>query len=263
MLTVVDRHKVHTSVVTFIEDQLSVTYRATWCRCLLFLWYMEIVVEDFPSHRHHLRVSFVNNTILDINYGAVCRCRRSAYNSQTLMSFYVVRIWRWNITFDPQASIENIGNCVDNRNFVRKKNTFSFFHPKQCKAVRSGCRILYKWQSAGSITILRCLPLSFSSTILDKTVDTNPLSPGQCWFGVACWAHCHLNFSVEYGKRLSQHCSGGRGATDTLFHNKGDLFRKFGGKVPFLSMCQQVLSKIVSQSFSIFSWSTDPNGTNS
>ena len=38
---------------------------------------------------------------------------------------------------------------------------------------------------------------------------------------------------------------GGRGATDTLFHNKGDLFRKFGGKVTFLSMCQQVLSKIV------------------
>ena len=38
---------------------------------------------------------------------------------------------------------------------------------------------------------------------------------------------------------------GGRGATDTLFHNKGDLFRKFGGKVPFLSVCQQVLSKIV------------------
>ena len=105
--------------------------------------------------------------------------------------------------------------------------------------------------------------LAVAPTILDKTVDTNPLSPGQCWFGVACWAHCHLNFSVEYGKRLLQHCSGARGATDTLFHNKGDLFRKCGGKVPFLSMCQQVLSKIVSQSFSIFSWSTDPNGTNS
>ena len=47
---------------------------------------------------------------------------------------------------------------------------------------------------------------------------------------------------VEYGKRLLQHCSGGRGATDTLFHNKRDLFRKFGG---LLSMRQQVLSKIV------------------
>ena len=44
---------------------------------------------------------------------------------------------------------------------------------------------------------------------------------------------------------MLQHCSGRRGATDTLFHNNGDLFRKFGGKVPFLSMCQQVLSKIV------------------
>ena len=44
---------------------------------------------------------------------------------------------------------------------------------------------------------------------------------------------------------MLQHCSGGRGATDTLFHNEVDLFRNFGGKVPFLSMCQQVLSKIV------------------
>ena len=133
MLTVVDRHKVHTSVVTFIEDQLSATYRATWCRCLLFLWYMEIEVEDFPSHRHHLRVSFVNNTILDINYGAVCRCRRSACNSQTHMSFYILRIWRWNITFDPQASIENIGNCVDNRNFVRKKIHSALSTPNNAK----------------------------------------------------------------------------------------------------------------------------------
>ena len=144
-----------------------------------------------------------------------------------------------------------------------KKNTFSFFHPKQCKAVRSGCRILYKWQSTGSIIILRCLPLSFSSTILDKTVDTNPLYPGQCWFGVACWAHCHPNFPLNMENVCCNIVRGGRGATDTLFHNKVDLFRNFGGKVPFLSMCQQVLSKIVSQSFSIFSWSTDPNGTNS
>ena len=126
-----------------------------------------------------------------------------------------------------------------------KKNTFSFFHPKQCKAVRSGCRILYKWQSTGSIIILRCLPLSFSSTILDKTVDTNPLYPGQCWFGVACWAHCHPNFPLNMENVCCNIVRGGRGATDTLFHNKVDLFRNFGGKVPFLSMCQQVLSKIV------------------
>ena len=33
--------------------------------------------------------------------------------------------------------------------------------------------------------------------ILDKTVDTNPLSPEQCWFGVACWAHCHLNCRLK------------------------------------------------------------------
>ena len=46
---------------------------------------------------------------------------------------------------------------------------------------------------------------------------------------------------------------GGRDATDTLAHNKRDLFRVFRGKVPFLSMCQQVLPKIVSQLFSIFS----------
>ena len=47
---------------------------------------------------------------------------------------------------------------------------------------------------------------------------------------------------------------GGEGdATDTLVHNKRDLFRVFRGKVPFLSMCQQVLSKIVSQLFSFFS----------
>ena len=44
----------------------------------------------------------------------------------------------------------------------------------------------------------------------------------------------------------------GRGATDTLFHNKRDLLRVVRGKVPFLSMCQQVLSKIVSQLFSTF-----------
>ena len=101
------------------------------------------------------------------------------------------------------------------------------------------------------------------STILDKTVDTNPLYPGQCWFGVACWAHCHPNFPLNMENVCCNIVRGGRGATDTLFHNKVDLFRNFGGKVPFLSMCQQVLSKIVSQSFSIFSWSTDPNGTNS
>ena len=58
--------------------------------------------------------------------------------------------------------------------------------------------------------------------------------------------------AVEDGKRLLQHCSGGRGATDNLFHNKRDLLRVFRGKVPFMSMCQQVLSKILSQLFSIF-----------
>ena len=46
----------------------------------------------------------------------------------------------------------------------------------------------------------------------------------------------------EDGKRLLQHCSGGRGATDILFHNKRDLFRAFRGKVAYFGMWQQVLS---------------------
>ena len=86
------------------------------------------------------------------------------------------------------------------------------------------------------------------TTILDKTVATNPLwsrvlsSLSSKFFRWIWKAFVATLFGGGGGGGGGE---GGRGATDTLFHNKGDLFRKFGGKVPFLSMCQQVLSKIV------------------
>ena len=71
-----------------------------------------------------------------------------------------------------------------------------------------------------------------------------PLPRTIRWFGI--WSHAQSSLSskllAEDGNRLLQHCSG-RG-TDTFFPNKRHSFRVFRGKVPFFSMCQQVLSRL-------------------
>ena len=168
MLAVVDRHKIHTSIGTFVEDKLGETIGETWCRCLLFLCYMEIEVQDFPSHRHHLSSSFVNNTILDINYWAFAGAEDRRVTVKQHVFLHSIRIWRWKIVhFWPSRINRKYSQMRRQPKFSSKKEKRSAFPaPNHAKLCTLDCRILYEWQSTGSIVILRrYLPLSFSSTV--------------------------------------------------------------------------------------------------
>ena len=67
MLTVVDCHKVHTSVFTFVEDELGETigklFAVVCSSCCIWKLNFKIFHLTF-----HLSSSFVNNAILDINF---------------------------------------------------------------------------------------------------------------------------------------------------------------------------------------------------
>ena len=83
-----------------------------------------------------------------------------------------------------------------------------------------------------------------SPAILDKTVDTNPLPPKQCWFWVARRAHFVLITVLRWKTLFATLYLGGRGVTNP---NLRHLFRLFNGQLAFFGMCQQVLSTIVGQ----------------